>query len=243
MIDVNGMITLETKAKEVIQRTYNIKSIRFELKEDVQFKPGQYFLVTIRVDGAEQTKALSISNSPTETGYLECTKKLTGSLYSSALDKMKPGSWVRLKLPMGNFTFEGEYPKIAFLSGGIGITPIRSMCRYATDKKLTTDIILVYSNNKKEDIAFMDDFREMQEVNKNLKVVYTLTNPDENKEGKRYREGRITSDMIKEETPDYSERVFFICGPPKMVEGMECLLRDVLKVNESQIKREHFAGY
>ena len=66
----------------------------------------------------------------------------------------------------------------AFLSGGIGITPILSMCKFATDKGLATDMVLLYGNNKQEDIIFRDDFDQMQKENQHLRVVYTLTSAD-----------------------------------------------------------------
>ncbi|MFN3480595.1 MAG: ferredoxin--NADP reductase [Thermodesulfovibrionales bacterium] len=167
----------ETKVINIIQRTHDIKSFRFEVKEEISFKPGQFFVLTIRINGQEATKHFSFSNSPTERGYVEFTKRITGSEFSQALDRLKVGDWARLKLPYGFFTFEGEYEKIAFLVGGIGITTIRSMCKYACDKKLSTDIVLVYRNKTEEDIAFFDDFIQMEAENKNLRVVFILSDP------------------------------------------------------------------
>ena len=65
---------LELKIKEIIQRTHNVKSFRLELPNDVDFKPGQYMQVTVKADG-KISRYLSISNSPTEKGYLEFYKK------------------------------------------------------------------------------------------------------------------------------------------------------------------------
>lgn len=31
--------------------------------------------------------------------------------------------------PYGDFTFQGEYEKVGMLTGGIGITPLRSMIK------------------------------------------------------------------------------------------------------------------
>ena len=51
-----------------------------------------------------------------------------------ALKAAKVGDWARIDAPYGAFTFEGEYPKIALLAGGIGVTPFMSICKNATDK-------------------------------------------------------------------------------------------------------------
>ncbi len=237
------MIEFDTQVLDIIPRTHDVKSFRFRMKEDVDFKPGQFFFVTIKIDGAERTKHFSFSNSPTEKGYVEFTKRITESRFSKALDRLNIGDWGRLKMPYGSFTFEGEYEKISFLSGGIGITPIRSICKYIADKALPTDIVLLYGNHKEEDIIFRQDLDSMQEANKNIRIVYTLTSPDVDKQVWQGRTGYIDDKMINQQIRDYNERVFYICGPPKMVGSLTNTLRDKLSVQENKIKTENFTGY
>lgn len=232
----------ETRVLKVIKRTHDVKSFRFAVEEDIEFKPGQFLIVTIKVDDKEASKHFSISNSPTEKGYIEFTKKLTGSEFSNALDQLKEGDWARLKLPYGSFTFEGEHDKIALLSGGIGITPIRSICKFACDKRLPTDIILIYGCNTEDDMVFKEDLFLMQASNDKLKVVYVIASPL-NKDNWKGRTGFINGAMVKEEIPDYAERVFFICGPPKMVEILRSILSDDLRVDNEKIRFENFSGY
>lgn len=237
------MIEFETEVSDIIKRTDNVKSFRFRTKEEVNFKPGQFFFVTIKIEGRERTKHFSFSNSPTEKGYIEFTKRITESEFSKALDRLKVGHWAKLKMPYGSFTFEGEYAKIAFLSGGIGITPIRSICKFVTDEKLPTDIVLLYGNSKEEDIIFKQDLDNIQAVNKNIHIVYTLTSPDADKDKWSGKTGYIDDKMIREGMPDYRKRVFYICGPPKMVESLINILKNKLGVQEDKIKIENFVGY
>ncbi len=237
------MIKFETEVLDIVQRTHNVNSFRFKVKEDVDFKPGQFFFVTLKIDGTERTKHFSFSNSPTEKGYIEFTKRITDSEFSQALEKLKTGDWARLKMPYGSFTFGGEYKKIAFLSGGIGITPIRSICKFATDSMLPTDMVLLYGNNREEDIIFRQDLDNMQSVNKNLRIVYTLTSSDIDRKIWKGRTGYIDDTMIKEEIPDYTERIFYICGPPRMVESLINILRNKLSVQQDKIRIENFVGY
>lgn len=234
------MVEFETEVLEVIQRTNNVKSFRFKKTKDVDFKAGQFFFVTIKVGDAERTKHFSFSNSPTEKNYIEFTKKLTDSEYSKALDQLKPGDWAKLKMPYGSFTFEGEYRKVAFLAGGIGITAIRSICKYVIDKKLDADIVLLYANRTINDIAFIEDFDVMQKANPKLKVVHILSEAGPGWSG---RKGYINVEIAKEEIPDYSERKFYVCGPPGMVEAMKKMLLDELKVAGERIVTENFTGY
>ena len=237
------MITFETEILDIIQRTHNVKSFRFRIEEDVDFKPGQFYFVTIKIDGRERTKHFSFSNSPTEKGYVEFTKRITDSEFSQALERLKAGDWARLKMPYGSFTFEGEYEKIAFLSGGIGITPIRSICKFATDTMLPTDMVLLYGNNREEDIIFRQDLDGMASVNKNLRIVYTLTSSDIDRKIWKGRTGYINDTMIREEIPDYKERIFYICGPPRMVESLIDILKNKLSIKQDKIRTENFVGY
>jgi len=237
------LITFDTKVIEIIKRSPDVKSFRFELKESMDFKPGQFLSVTITIDGKEKTKYFSFSNSPTEKGYVEFTKRITASPFSQALDALKAGNRASLKMSMGSFTFEGEYDKIALLSGGIGITPIRSICKFATDKKLSSDMVLLYGNRREEDIIFRRDFDEMAALNKNFRAIYTLTSPDIDKNAWQGRMGHIDEEMIKKELPDYAERIFYICGPPGMVGTLSSILRTDLKLPDSRIKVENFTGY
>lgn len=236
------MITFDTEVISVIQRMPNVKSFRFKTEKEADFKAGQYFFVTIKVGEDERTKHFSFSNSPTEKDYIEFTKRITDSPYSKALDKMEVGDWARLRLPYGSFTFEGGYEKLAFLSGGIGITPLRSICKHVADKKLPADIILLYGNSTEEDIIFRRDFDQMQSLNNNIKAVYTLTSPEIDKDW-RGKTGYIDSKMIAEEIPDFAKRVFYICGPPLMVKKLVDILKNDLVIAEDRIRLENFAGY
>ncbi len=229
----------ELKVKEVLQRTYNVISFRLNAEGRAEYKAGQFLSVTLKT-GPELKRYLSISSSPTETGHIEFTKKITESDFCRELRNLRAGDAVKVEYPFGKFTLQESDKKIAFLSGGIGITPIRSICRYACDSKLETQITLIYSNRTVKDIAFREDLEAMQKNCPGLKVVHTLT---EAEPGFKARQGRINSAVIKEEIPDYTQRKFYICGPPLMVEAMKKIVSEELKLARENIITENFTGY
>lgn len=171
--------------------------------------------------------------------HIEFTKKLTGHEFSNMLDDLETGDRATIKGPFGKMTFDKENEKIALISGGIGITPMISICKYCTDMKVTTDIILISSNRTEEDLIFLQELDDMKKVNKNLKLLNTLTRASD--EWKGYRE-RICEDLIRREVPDYEQRFFYVCGPPPMVNAMVEMLHG-LKVPDSRIKKEALIGY
>jgi ferredoxin-NADP reductase len=227
----------ETAVAEVIPRTKDVKSFRFPKPEGFRHKAGQWMYVNIRIEGTQKLHHFTISSSPTEN-YLEFTKKITDSQYSQALDTMKPGDWAKINAPFGEFTYSGEKIKIGALTGGIGITPLRSICRYCVDKKLPTSIIMLYSNKTEDEIVFRDELEEMQKSDANIVIKNVLTREPDWKGLK----GHIDSDMIKSQIPDYKERVFYICGPPSMNAALKKALEG-LNLREDQIKLEDFTGY
>ena len=229
----------ETKIIEIISRTTDVNSYRFPRPQELAYKPGQFFFVTIKQGDKELTHHFSFSSSPTEEEYFEFTKKFTDHEYSLALKTAKVGDWVRIDAPSGQFTFEGEYPKIALLAGGIGITPFMSICKYATDKRLNSEITLFYGCKTENDIAFRKELEDMQEQNEKLRVIFVVNQASTEWNGAT---GNITGDIIKKEIPDYKESTFYICGPPPMVQAMQKII-ETIDLQKSQLKLEYFTGY
>jgi ferredoxin-NADP reductase len=232
-------VEIKARIKEVIQRNYNVKSLRLDISGVLDFKAGQFLLVRLGAK-PELRRYLSISNSPTEKSYLEFTKRLTESEFSKTLDNLKAGDEVLIQYPFGKFVLDETFPKLAFLSGGIGITPIRSICKYVVDKNLGSDIVLVYANRSAREVVFKDDFEVMMKSYSRLKVAHVLC---ESEPGFICTVGRINADVVKQEIPDYQERKFYLCGPPQMVEAMRKLLVEELKVSKDLIVMENFQGY
>lgn len=240
------MWQFETTFAEIVRRTPDIKSFRFDVRgrKGITYQAGQYFFVTIKMGDGEGLHHFTISSSPAETaakGYLEFTKRITASDYSQALDKMKPGDWVKLRGPEGDFVLPRRKRPLAFLSGGIGITPLRSMLRHIVGRKLDFDVVLLYGNNTYDNIAFRDELDEMAAQNRNIRVEYVLSGPDfpPDWQGKR---GYITSQLVTEVIPDYRERLFYLSGPLKMVLSLDEQL-EAASVPDDQVKRDYFPGY
>jgi ferredoxin-NADP reductase len=232
-------LKFETKIQEIIPRTADITSFRFPRPAEFVYKPGQFFFVALKQGGKELNKHFSFSSSPTEAGFIEFTKKLTDHEYSMALKAAKVDDWARIDGPYGTFTFEGEYPKIALLAGGIGVTPFMSICKNATDKQLTAQITLFLGCRTPDDIPFRMELEAMQQTNKNLKLHFVVNQPAPDWKG---AVGIITADMIQKELPDYKDNIFYCCGPPGMVAAMEKLI-DSIGLPKAQLKLEYFTGY
>lgn len=230
------------KLIERVKRAPGVESFRFLPAEKLGFLPGQSVQIAFdkqNPNNKELNKYLSLSSSPTKD-YIEVTKKLSESGFSQRLKSLSIGGEILLKAPFGNCVFRDDYKKIGFLIGGIGITPVISIIEYVMDKHLDTDIFLLYSNRTEDDIAFKKELDYWQGINKNIKICYVIT--DCTPKEKDCIQGRIDERLIQDKISAVDERIFFIFGPPKMVEAMSGVCLD-LRCSKENVKTESFIGY
>lgn len=229
----------ETSVDEIISRTHDVKSFRFNRPGEFNYDPGQFIFVTILIGGEKSTKHFTISSSPTEKEFIEFTKRITEHEFSAALDKLNIGDWVQIDGPYGDFTFKGDYPRVGLITGGIGITPFRSIIKYCTDKRIKSHVTLLCGNRSEKNIVFKEELDRMEKENGNLRIIHTLSHPDEEWKG---RKGHIDIQMVREEIPDYDDNVFYVCGPPSLVADCMRVLKD-LRIPDDKINKEDFPGY
>lgn len=236
------MKEIKVRFVERIKRTPTIESFRFIPGEKIDFISGQFSEVIFdqaNRSNKELNKYLSFSSSPTKN-YIEVTKRLSESKFSQKLRCLNSGDEVLFKTPLGNCVFKDSYEKIGFLIGGIGITPVISIVEYIIDNKLETDICLIYSNRTEEDIAFKKELDYWQNLKKNIKIKYLVSDCQPKDLSCIF--GKIDADFLKSSYCDLKERISFIFGPPKMVEAMTAVCFE-LGGDKEYIKAENFIGY
>jgi ferredoxin-NADP reductase/Na+-translocating ferredoxin:NAD+ oxidoreductase RnfD subunit len=220
--------------------------ILLPLQKQLAFSPGQYMEWTLPHENADSRgtrRYFTIASSPTER-VLRLGVKLypKGSSYKNALvnsDGDMPIVGAQLS---GDFTLPRDATrKLAFLAGGIGITPFRSMIKYLIDTRQRRPIVLLYSNKAADEVVYRDVLDEAREE-LGIRTVYTLTDRVKRPTGWHGRMGRIDAKMIAEEVPDYRERIFYVSGPQAMVNAFEATLKR-MGVSADQIKIDFFPGF
>lgn len=231
-------------------------SFFWESDRPIVWRPGQYLYFTLDLPSdaenlgkqshGSNVRHFTIASSPTEETIQLTTRIRDDSLYKQTLNKLEIGAIIECTGPRGDFVLdqERENPQI-FLAGGIGITPFRSMIKYATDKGLKTPIRLVYSNSTPEDITFKEELDEWAQTNPDLKVSYTITKPG-GVTGWEGLTGRINSliieNLLKIENLDLKIPTWWVCGPPMFVSGMQDELQK-LSISGDKVEMEQFTGY
>ncbi|HZD35536.1 MAG TPA: Rieske 2Fe-2S domain-containing protein [Nitrososphaeraceae archaeon] len=230
----------------------DVMSFRFSKKLD--YTAGQYAffdLGGVNNDPKGPVRHFTISSSPTEDSIM-ITTRIRDTPYKARLSSLQEGARVKVRGPEGKFVLHEDYTKPAiFLSGGIGVTPFRSMIKYATDNELPIRIVMFNSNRNIENILFKKEFDEWKDLNKNLKIIYTIT--EEEREGSASgtagewngERGRINKAMLTRylSNEDLANSIYYTCGPPGMIEAMQSLLVDDLQISKERIRTEEFTGY
>ncbi len=218
-----------------VERTPAAVSYRFSRPAGFSFRAGQYVIVDL---GAELVHPLSLSEAPAEGGFLEFTKRMTGSAFCDKLTGMAAGDSFKIKGPAGSFGPDGSEKILVFLAGGIGITPIRSILKtLARESSRPEQTLLLYGNLKAGDIAFREELEAL--VLPGYRLVHVLVEP-QGVAGAR--QGFISTEIIAAAVENLAGAVFMVSGPPVMVAAMEKNLAQ-LGVAPGRIRTDSFLGY
>jgi glycine betaine catabolism B len=212
------------------------------LGNKINFKPGQYFFVTIPKllfpDSRGNMRHFTLVNSPNENGVITMATRIREeSGFKKSLNELSIGSEVEIGAITGNFTLPKDCKNsLVFIAGGIGITPFISMLKYAQDESLPYNITLIYSNRDQQSSAFLDELNEFRNSIKNLNVVLTMTQDLSWKGENR----RIDHQFIKDHVSDFENKSFYVSGPPAFNTVVVGILKE-LKIKN--ILTENFVGY
>lgn len=186
--------------------------------ESFKFKAGQHASFRFLNNSAWQSHPFSFS-SAYNGKYLRITVKALGDFTKNLKDKIKIGDYVMVAGAYGDFYLpENKETKLAFVAGGVGITPFIAMSQEAKEKEM--NFKLLWSNQRRADIILGNEFEACNIISQ--------------------EEGRIDAAKIQLLVPDYLDRHFYICGPKPMMDSViEILLS--LGVKKSAIHFEKFS--
>lgn len=221
-------------------------AFHFEKPEGFSYKAGQFGDFTLadppETDAEGNTRGFSLASAPCEDDLMVATR-MRDTAFKRVLKTLAPGTELALDAPWGSFTLHGDasIPAV-FLSGGIGVTPIRSIVLQAAHDRLPHKIVLVYSNRRPEDAAFLDELAAAQERNPNFTLVATMTEMEKSSRPWKGETGFITQAMLLKSIGDLERPIFYISGPRAMVAAMRKILEDS-GVKDDKIRTEEFSGY
>jgi NAD(P)H-flavin reductase len=158
--------------QEIAERTM---AFRFEKPATFTFTPGQFIDITLlnpaETDSEGDTRGFSIASASYEDFIMVATR-LRDTAFKRVLRGIPSGADVKIEGPFGNLRLHNDKSRAAVvLTGGIGITPFRSILLHAAKEKLPHCIFLFYANRRPEDAPFLDELQELEKKNANRKYV------------------------------------------------------------------------
>jgi predicted ferric reductase len=204
------------------------------------FEPGQFaWINTGRTPFHKDQHPISFSSCGFDEPGREVafTIKDLGDWSGQTVPDLKPGDKVWIDGPYGVFSTDREQgPGYVLIAGGVGITPMRSMCLTMAERGDKRPVLLLFGTRDAEGLTFRDDFEKLKS-RMNLQVVYVLSNP---KNGEGDERGYINADVLRKYLPpQYKRFQYFICGPGPLMDAMEEAL-PALGVPPQNVHTERF---
>jgi predicted ferric reductase len=199
----------------------------------MNYEPGKFAFISVKGSPAlpDEQHPFSISSSPVRR-ELRFSYKALGD-YTTALRNVASGSKVEVYGPFGQFTLHqlGEFRRLVWIAGGIGITPFLSMLAFESTNDDFRKIWLFYAVKNDEDAVY--DAEILQQVSSaDSYIDYVKWVSSER--------GTLSADAILQHTGPIDDYAIMICGPPAMARALKKQFVD-RGFHESRVMYEDFS--
>ena len=235
----------QVKLKHRVTVAERTMAFQFEKPSGFTFRSGQYLELTLlnpsETDAEGNGRAFSIASAPHED-FLMVATRMRDTAFKRVLAQLPLGAEVQIEGPNGSLTLHNNPGRTAvFIVGGIGVTPVRSILERAAHEHLPHQLLMLYLNRRPQDAAFLEELTGLQKQNSNFRFVpiMTATEAADNWSGEK---GHLTAELLNKYRSQTNSPVYYLVGPPGMVNGVHELLNKV-GVDDDDIRLEDFGGY
>jgi ferredoxin-NADP reductase len=221
-------------------------SFKFGKPIDWTFQAGQFIDITLldpaETDSEGNTRGFSIASAPFENTLMIATR-MRDTAFKRVLKTLPLGSEVKIEGPFGDLRLHNNRVRPAVvLSGGIGITPFRSILMQAVEDRRANRIVFFYANRRPEDAPFLDDMQALAADSATFTFIPTMTDMEHSHLSWDGERGHIDQKMLARYLMDITSPIYYVTGPPGMVKGLRMLLNST-GVDDDDIRTEEFTGY
>jgi ferredoxin-NADP reductase len=218
----------------------------FEKPAGWTYVAGQFIDLTLiapsETDAEGNTRGFSIASAPFEATIMIATR-LRDTAFKRVLQTLPLGTEVKIEGPFGDLRLHrhAKQPTVV-LSGGIGITPFRSILLQAAHEKRSQRIFFFDGNRRPEDAPFLTEMQTLAHEDTHFTFIPTMSEMQKSHlpwDGER---GFIDQQMLSRYLPDVTSATYYLTGPPGMVRGLQTVLT-AAGVDGEDIRTEEFTGY
>ncbi|WP_341501265.1 FAD-dependent oxidoreductase [Gallaecimonas sp. GXIMD4217] len=221
-------------------------ALHFDKPPGFAFKAGQCARLDLveppETDQEGNHRIFSLASAPYEEELVFATR-LRDSAFKRVLRGLKPGAELELRGPYGDFTLPGKADTpVVLITGGIGVTPVRSMVRQAVHDRAGPVLTVFFANRRPEDAPFLEELSQSCSQYPRCTLVATMTQMEKSALDWQGERGHVDEAMLRRHLDDLQAPCYYIDGPPAMVGAMLAMLIGA-GVDEARIRLEEFAGY
>ncbi len=245
----SGWRKFEVRKKIVENKAGDICSFYFyphDRRKLPSFSPGQFLMFRLDLpdpenpgETLEETRCYSLSDSPNQRYYRISVRKvppppknpeMPPGLVSNFLhDHIQEGDLIDVQAPSGDFFLDPSHESpVALMAGGVGVTPILSMCNSLIDRKSSREVWIFFGVRNPDDLVMVPNFEYAASHLKNAHVYLCFSGemPKGIEDGTVadsgiiYKSGRVDIDMLKSVMPG-NNYAYYTCGPEIMMKNLE----------------------
>jgi Na+-transporting NADH:ubiquinone oxidoreductase subunit F len=216
----------KTVVSRIVDLTYDIKSVTFELLEPdkIDFKAGQYVQIDVPAYAKSKSKvvrAYSIASKPELQTHVELIIRLVpeGICTTWVHQFLKEGDEVYLTGPYGDFYMRDTQADMIFVAGGSGKAPIKSMLEHLQITGTNRRMVYFFGARSARDLYMTDEFTAFEQVFPDFQYIPVLSQPkpEDNWVGKTGYVIPHLSGQLRD--PKNTEA--YMCGSPAMLDAVE----------------------
>jgi ferredoxin-NADP reductase/ferredoxin len=221
---------LETVAADTV-----VMRLRLENGADLHFLPGQY--AKLNVPGTEHWRAYSFSNAPGAAELEFLIRILPHGAMSGWLGHAGIGDRLQLRGPFGVFYARPGSACVTMIAGGTGLGPMLSMLRTSASAASAPSVTVLYGVNRAAEIACLEQLRALVDQRPGSAVHVSVAHASE--AAAPLKPGLVTGMLDLIPAQAMGSGLFYLCGPPPMIEAARTQLA-ALGVSEERMISERF---
>jgi MOSC domain-containing protein YiiM/ferredoxin-NADP reductase len=209
-------------------------------------RPGQHVQIRMSPQTGREpvVRRYTISSSPNGKSIRISVKAENGGLISPLLHRLEIGAKIEISCPQGRFVLDRDAGRpVAFISAGVGITPMIPMLNAAISQDgkypFIPKVLFLHTARDGVEHAFVCQVGVSlaKHPNASSKIFYSQPSEDDRAERRFDVAGRMTIDDVADEiTAEYD---IYLCGPAAFMKDLSEGLK-ARGIHNSRIKSESF---
>ena len=170
------------------------------------FKPGQFVMLTVRIDGIQHQRAYSLVDSPNGKQLILGIKK-QGLVSSYLADNAMVGDVIEITPAMGEFLLKDTLQPILLIAAGSGITPMLSLAKQALERSKLSVTLIYYSR----DPAFKAELEQLATQHAHFNLHIMVDSSD--------KPAFFDEEVLDQLCVDAKYRQTYVCAAPSLMKA------------------------